>query len=196
MSKDAYDPMADIAQVLFSAAAIQKRVEALGAAIARDYLPRRQADPHWSLLLVSVLRGGIFFLTDLARAIALPTTVDFMALTQYGTPGQGRVRILKDLEDDIADRDVLVVEDIIDTGLSLGYLLGVLQARRPRSIQVATLLDRPSLRIVEHLPVRYTGFSIDDVFVVGYGLDYRQRYRDLPFIGVLKEQLFDERGTQ
>lgn len=182
-----WDPRADIAEVLFDAGAIQGRVQELAAAISADYRPCWEQDPGWNLLLVSVLRGAVFFVTDLARALRVPVTLDFMAVTAYGT--HGRVRIVKDLEDDIQDRDVLVVEDIIDTGLTLGYLLSQLRARRPRSLAVATLLDRPGVRLVQDLPIRYTGFELTSPFVVGYGLDFRERYRNLPFVGVLKDEV-------
>lgn len=187
----AWDPRADIDAVLFTEEAIRQRVQELAAAITADYLPRWQADPTWSLLLVSVLRGAIFFVTDLARALGIPTTIDFMAIASYGRAHAGKVRILKDLEDDIQGRDVLVVEDVIDTGLSLRYVLRSLQARGPHSLNVVALMDRPGLRIAQDLPVRYTGFEIGETFVVGYGLDYRERYRDLPFIGVLKAEVTD-----
>lgn len=185
----AWDPRADIAEVLFDAAAIGSKVQELAAVITADYLPRWQEDPSWSLLLVSVLRGAIFFVTDLSRALGIPTTVDFMAIATYGRAHAGKVRILKDLEDDIQGRDVLVVEDIIDTGLSLRYLIRSLGARGPRSLNVVTLIDRPGLRIAQDLPVRYVGFELGETFVVGYGLDYQERYRDLPFIGVLKPEV-------
>lgn len=190
-TRKTWDPQSDIGEVLFNSEAIRARVQELAAGITADYLPVWRAEPEWSLLLVSVLRGAIFFVTDLARALGIPTTIDFMAISRYGRSGTGKVRILKDLEDDIQGRDVLVVEDIIDTGLSLGYLLGSLQARHPRSLAVATLIDRPGLRIVQDLPVRYTGFAIGETFVVGYGLDFRERYRDLPFIGVLREEVMN-----
>ena len=186
-----WDPTANISEVLFDAAAIQQRVQELGREITADYLPHWQRDPRWSLMLISVLRGAIFFVTDLARALRVPATVDFMAITAYG--GTGRVRILKDLEDDIQDRDVLVVEDIIDTGLTLAYLLSQLRVRKPRSLAVATLIDRSAVRLVHDLPVKYTGFDISSPFVVGYGLDYRERYRTLPFIGALKDEIIAEK---
>lgn len=181
---------AEIARVLFDEAAIRQRVQELAAAITADYLPCWQQDPRWRLSLVSVLRGAVFFVADLARALRVPAAIDFMAVSAYGDTG--RVRILKDLEDDIQDRDVLVVEDIIDTGLTLGYLLSQLRARKPRSLAVATLIDRAGMRLVHDLPVRYTGFEIGNTFVVGYGLDFRERYRNLPFIGVLREEVMDE----
>lgn len=182
----AWDPSADVDQILYSAESIQKRVQAMAAQITQEYLPRWQEDPAWSLLVVSVLRGSVYFVVDLTRAIQLPVGVDFMAIASYGETG--RVRILKDLDEDIRGRDVLVVEDIIDTGMTLGYLLSQLKARGPRSLKVATLVERSGLRLVPDLPVAYTGFDVADLFVVGYGLDFQERYRTLRFIGVLKEE--------
>jgi hypoxanthine phosphoribosyltransferase len=137
--------------------------------------------------MAGILRGAVFFLVDLTRALSIPVAVDFIAISSYG-PGSrasGAVRILKDLEEEIAGRDVLVVEDIVDTGLTLGYLLQVLRARKPASLKICALLDRSARRIVDH-PVAYRGFDVPDRFVVGYGLDYHQRHRNLPFIALLK----------
>ncbi len=174
----------DIQEVLIEAEAIQKRVKELGLEISRDYEGR-------DLLLAGVLRGAATFLVDLARAISLPVEMDFIAISSYGpsTKTSGVVSIRKDLDDPIAEKDVLLVEDIVDTGLTLGYLLKILQARQPRSLQVAALLDKPARRIVEP-PIAYKGFEIPDKFVVGYGLDYKQKYRNLPFIGTLKPEVF------
>lgn len=174
----------DIQEVLIEAEAIQKRVKELGEEISRDYEGR-------GLLLAGVLRGAAIFVVDLARAISLPVEMDFIAISSYGpsTKTSGVVSIRKDLDDSIADKDVLLVEDIVDTGLTLGYLLKILQARQPRSLQVAALLDKPARRIVEH-PITYKGFEIPDKFVVGYGLDYKQKYRNLSFIGTLKPEVF------
>lgn len=172
-----------IAEILIPAEDVQAKVRELGEAISRDYKGKNP-------LLVSVLKGAVFFLVDLTRALSIPFSLDFMAITSYG-PGptsQGVVRIIKDLDESIEGRHVLVVEDIIDTGLTLGYLLRNLQARRPESLKVCTFLDKPARRIVD-LPIEYRGFTIPDKFVVGYGLDYRQHYRNLPFIGVLKAEL-------
>ncbi|HEY3364054.1 MAG TPA: hypoxanthine phosphoribosyltransferase [Symbiobacteriaceae bacterium] len=187
---EGWDRLTDIAVVLYDEATIREKVEELAANITADYRDRMAADPKWNLLVVSVLRGSVFFLTDLVRAIELPVTMDFMALAAYRSPG--RVQILKDLEDDIQDRDVLVVEDIIDTGLTLRYLLHQLAARGPRSLTVATFIDRSGLRLVPDLPIGYRGFDVKDLFVVGYGLDFRERYRNLPFIGVLKDEAMAE----
>ena len=168
------------AEILFSAERIATRIRELGEAISRDYAGR-------DLVLASVLRGAAFFLVDLARALTIPVTVDFIAISSYGPSSQasGVVRIVKDLEEEIAGRDLLVVEDIVDTGLTLGYLLRMFRARNPASLKVCTLLDRSVRRIVDH-PIAYRGFEIPDTFVVGYGLDYQQRYRNLPFIAVLQ----------
>jgi len=186
----AWNPTADIADVLFDEPAIRRRIQELAEAIRVDYWPHWQQDPRWNLMLISVLRGAVFFVTDLARAIQLPSTVDFMAVAAYGATG--RVQILKDLQDDIKDRDVLVVEDIVDTGLTLAYLLSQLRARQPRSLAVATLIDRSGLRLMHDLPIKYVGFDVKDAFVVGYGLDFRERYRHLPFIGVLRDEIMEE----
>ena len=171
-----------IGQILFPAEAIQERVRELGQAISADYAGK-------DLLLVTVLRGGIFFLVDLVRAISIPVAIDLMAISSYG-PGaekQGVVRILKDLEEPIGGRHVLVVEDVIDTGLTLSSLLRHLAPREPASLKVCTLLDKPARRIA-NLPIAYRGFECPDAFVVGYGLDYRQYYRNLPYLALLKAE--------
>ncbi len=174
----------DIERVLFTEQEIAERVSFIGAQISKAYARK-------DLVLISVLRGGIVFVADLIRAISIPVTVDFMAITSYGdlTETSGVVRVLKDLEESISRRHVLVVEDIIDTGLTLSYLLNNLQARQPASLKVCTLLDKSVRRIVD-TPLQFKGFDVPDLFVVGYGLDYAQRYRNLPFIGVLKEDVF------
>jgi len=177
----------DIEEILFTRDQIATRVEAMGGAISRDYAGR-------SPLLISVLKGAVYFLTDLSRAIEIPIALDFMAITSYGSARvqSGVVRLIKDLDVEITGRHVLLVEDIIDTGLTAGYLLRLLQARAPASLQICTLLDRPRRRILEALPIAYRGFEIPDRFVVGYGLDYRERYRHLPFIGVLKNAVLED----
>ena len=169
-----------LGEVLFSAEQIARRIRDLGEAISRDYAGR-------DLVLAGVLRGAAFFLVDLARSLSIPAAIDFIAISSYGPSSKaaGVVRIVKDLEEEIAGRDLLVVEDIVDTGLTLGYLLRILRERGPASLQVCTLLDRSVRRIVDH-PIAYRGFELPDTFVVGYGLDYQQRYRNLPFIAVLK----------
>lgn len=170
----------DISQVLFSAEQIQARVRDLGAQISRDYTGR---DP----LLVGVLKGVIFFMVDLLRAISIPVEVDFIAVSSYSaeTRNKGMVRLVKDLEIPIEGRQVLFVEDMVDTGLTLNYLLGNLRMRKPASLEVCTLFNKPSHRLID-VPIRYRGFDLADQFVVGYGLDFRERYRNLPFVGVPK----------
>ena len=169
-------------EVLLSETQIRRRVGELAAEISRDYAG---AD----LLLVTVLKGGLYFLADLSRELTLPVAMDFMAITSYAGPSpSGVARLLKDLDEEITGRHVLMVEDIIDTGLTAAYLLRVLRTRDPASLAICTLLDKTARRIVDTLPIRYRGFEIPDVFVVGYGLDYRQRYRNLPYIGVLEEE--------
>jgi hypoxanthine phosphoribosyltransferase len=166
-----------IARVLFTESDIRSRVADLGSAIAGDYAGT-------SPVLISVLKGGVVFLSDLVRATDLPLRVDFMSITAYGADSEasgGVVRILKDLDQDIGGEHVLVVEDIIDTGLTLSYLLATLQARQPASLAVCTLLDK-AVRRIPLLDIRYRGFECPDRFVVGYGLDYEERYRNLPMI--------------
>lgn len=173
----------DIQEVLISTGQIQQRVKELGEAISQDYQGKEP-------ILASILKGAIFFLSDLARAISIHIWLDFLSISSYGTSQKthGVVRILKDLDESILGRDVLIIEDIIDTGLTLRYLLNNLEARKPASLKICTLIDKPARRIAT-LPVAYRGFEIPDKFVVGYGLDYQQRYRNLPFIGVLKPEL-------
>lgn len=180
-------PAEDIAEILFTRDQIAARVTDLGRDISRDYADRPP-------LLISVLKGAVYFVTDLSRAIEIPVALDFMAITSYGSARaqSGVVRLIKDLDVEITGRHVILVEDIIDTGLTAGYLLRLLQARAPASLQICTLLDRPRRRILEALPIVYRGFEIPDRFVVGYGLDYRERYRHLPFIGVLKDAVLQQ----
>ena len=170
----------ELGEVLFSAEQIGARIRELGETISRDYAGQ-------DLVLAGVLRGAAFFLVDLARALSIPVAVDFIAISSYGpsSKASGVVRIVKDLDEEIAGRHLLVVEDIVDTGLTLGYLLRIFRARGPLSLKVCTLLDRSVRRIIEH-PIAYRAFEIPDKFVVGYGLDYQQRYRNLPFVAVLK----------
>ena len=174
-----------LGDILVSEAQLQARVRELAAEISQDYAGQ-------DLLLVTVLKGGLYFLADLSRHLTLPAVIDFMAITSYRADSpSGVARLLKDLDEDITGRDVLLVEDIIDTGLTAAYLLRVLRTRSPASLAICTLLDKTARRIVPTLPIRYRGFEIPDVFVVGYGLDFRQQYRTLPYIAVLK----DEPGT-
>ncbi len=173
-----HDPA--IEGVLVSSEGIADIVAELGRRITSDYAGK-------DLVLVTVLRGGIIFLADLCRAVDLPLTMDFMAISAYSSGG-GVVRITKDLDDSISGRDVLVVEDIIDTGLTLNYLLGVLRQRKPASLAVCTLFDKDVRRLVD-LPIEYRGMSIPDRFVVGYGLDLGGRYRNLPFLATLHDEV-------
>ena len=165
-------------EILFTEDEIRNRVRALAEQIAEDY-------KNGQLVFVSILRGSVFFATDLARQIDLPLSMDFLSISSYGEGSEGIVRITKDLEENIAGKDVLVIEDIVDTGFTLKYLLRTLGGRNPKSIEVCTLLDRRARRIID-VDLKYVGFEIPDKFVVGYGLDYRQRYRNLPYIGVVK----------
>ena len=179
------DPFTDdIEKVLISEEEIQAKLVEMGAAITRDYADR-------SLLLVGVLKGAFVVMADLARNIQLPLQFDFMAVSSYGaaTKTSGVVRILKDLDHDLKDLDVLVVEDIVDSGLTLKYLLKNLAGRKPATLEVAALLRKEGIQQVE-LDVRYIGFDIPNEFVVGYGLDYAERYRDLPYIGTLKPEVY------
>ncbi|MDN5347811.1 MAG: hypoxanthine phosphoribosyltransferase [Clostridia bacterium] len=175
---------ADIEEILVSAEAIKNRVRELGAAISRDYEGK-------NLLVVGILKGAIIFLADLVREIKIPLILDFMAVSSYGssTRTSGAVRILKDLECPVEDKHLLIVEDIVDTGLTLKYLVDNLKARHPLSLKTCTILDKPSRRLVE-VQLDYCGFTIPDYFVVGYGLDYAQQYRHLPDICVLKRDIY------
>jgi hypoxanthine phosphoribosyltransferase len=172
---------AAIGEALVTQPDLERRVRELGAEISRDYDGK-------DLFLVGVLKGAVFFLSDLMRSIEVPCEVDFMAVASYGssTDSSGVVRILKDLDATIEGKDVLIVEDIIDSGLTLSYLLRTLRAREPRSLEVCALLTKPERREVD-LPIRYTGFEIPNKFVIGYGLDHAERYRNLPYVAVLQE---------
>jgi hypoxanthine phosphoribosyltransferase len=180
----------DIKSVLFSEDELQARVAELGALVGDDY---RDVVGDQDLLLVTVLKGAVMFVTDLARAIPLPTQLEFMAVSSYGssTSSSGVVRILKDLDRDINDRDVLIVEDIVDSGLTLSWLMRNLATRHPRSLRVCTLLRKPdAMRAV--VDIAYIGYDIPNEFVVGYGLDYAERYRDLPYIGTLDPKVYED----
>ncbi len=174
----------DVESVLISAAEIAAKVEELAGKIDADYAGRE-------LLLVGVLKGALMVMADLARALTTTVTLDFMAVSSYGsaTSSSGVVRILKDLDRDIAGRDVLLVEDIIDSGLTLSWLLRYLRSRAPASLEVCALLRKPDAVKVD-VPVSYMGFDIPNVFVVGYGLDYAQRYRNLPYVATLRPELY------
>jgi hypoxanthine phosphoribosyltransferase len=176
----------DIASVLITEEDIHAKVAELAKQIAED-----RAGATSDLLLVGVLKGAVMFMTDLARALPVPVQLEFMAVSSYGsaTSSSGVVRILKDLDRDIEGRDVLIVEDIIDSGLTLSWLRKNLMARNPASLQVCALLRKPDAVRVD-VPVRYVGFDIPNEFVVGYGLDFAERYRDLPYIGTLKPEVY------
>ncbi|MGO8956070.1 MAG: hypoxanthine phosphoribosyltransferase [Streptosporangiaceae bacterium] len=181
---DASDVAADLKQVLITQQQLHQRIGELAAEIDADYADRE-------LLLVGVLKGAVMVMADLARAMHLPVQMDWMAISSYGsgTKSSGVVRILKDLDTDISGRHVLVVEDIVDSGLTLSWLIGNLQSRGPASVHVCVLLRKPNSARMD-VEVAYTGFEIDDSFVVGYGLDYAERYRNLPFIGTLAEHVY------
>ncbi len=185
LAKYGYGPpeakkLPDIDRVLISASKIQRRVGELGAQISRDYSGQAP-------MAVGVLKGVFFFMADLLRHISLPISVDFMAISSYEGNSGGAVKILKDLDLSIAEQHVLLVEDIVDTGMTLNRILERLRSHRPASLKVCALLDKRARRLVD-VPLDYIGFEVPDEFVVGYGLDYHQRYRNLPFIGVLKQE--------
>jgi hypoxanthine phosphoribosyltransferase len=172
-----------VGEILIEEDALQARIVQLGSEISRDYEGR-------DLLLVGVLKGAVFFMADLMRELTVPSEIDFMAISSYGaaTDSSGVVRILKDLDANISGRDVLVVEDIIDSGLTLSYLMRSLKARKPASLEICALLTKPDRREIE-VPVRYVGFEIPNKFVIGYGLDFAERYRNLPYVAVLHPDL-------
>lgn len=174
----------DIQEVLFSEEQLKARVKEIAQEIERDYRGKE-------IMLISVLRGSFIFMADLCRAIDLPCTLDFMSVSSYGkgTTSSGQVQITKDLSEDITGRHVIVVEDILDSGNTLSYLLKILQHRHPASIRLCTLLDKPDRR-VKPVEVHYSGFTIPDAFVVGYGLDYAEKYRNLPYIGIVKPEVY------
>jgi len=175
-----------VGEILIPEERLQERIRELGAAITDDYAGKE-------LLLVGVLKGAVFFMADLMREIGVPCEVDFMAISSYGasTDSSGVVRILKDLDINIKGRHVLVVEDIIDSGLTLSYLVRNLESREPASLEVCALLAKPERREIS-VNVRYTGFEIPNKFVIGYGLDFAERYRNLPYVGVLHDDLMPE----
>lgn len=177
----------DIHDIIITTGQIEKRVEEMGQAVSKDYAGRNP-------LLVGVLKGVLFFMADLLREITIPVEVDFMAVSSYSKESRdkGFVRLIKDLEMPIAGRHVLFVEDVVDTGLTLNYLLGNLMARKPASLEVCVLFDKPKRRLID-IPLKYKGFDLPDRFVVGYGLDHRERYRNLPFVGLLKPQALQSR---
>ena len=180
------DMLNDIDRVLLSKEELDETVKNLGRQITEDYKER-------NLLLVSVLKGSVVFMADLMRAIDIPCRIDFMSVSSYGsgTKTSGTVRILKDLDIDIEGYDILIVEDILDSGKTLSYISEILLARNPKSIRICTLLDKPDRRQVD-LTAEYTGMTIPDEFVFGYGLDYAEKYRNLPFVGDLKPALYEK----
>ncbi len=175
----------DIDHVLVSEEQLQAKVAELGARISADYEGR-------DLLLVSILKGAVVFMADLMRAVTIPCAIDFMVVSSYGganTSSTGLVKIIKDLDQDLSGKDVLIVEDILDTGITLSHLMPMLQMRNPRSLRLCTILSKPSRRKAEIEP-DYCGFEVPDEFVVGYGLDYDEKYRNLPYVGVLKPEIY------
>jgi hypoxanthine phosphoribosyltransferase len=177
----------DLEKILFTHEQIRQRIREVAAEISRDYQGRE-------LMLVGVLKGAVFFLTHLAEALEIPVQLDFLGIASF-SPGRalpGVVRISKDLDLTILGKDVLVVEDIVDTGLTLRYLLNILSGRDPSSLAVCTFLDKATRRLVD-IPVKYRCFEVPDRFVVGFGLDYNQHYRELPYVGILKSQIYQEK---
>ena len=175
--------MSDIKEVLYSEEEIRAKVKELGERITEDYKGKK-------LFLLGILKGCVPFMSDIMRSIDLELEYDFMDVSSYqGTRSMGEVRILKDISTSIVDKDILIVEDIIDTGVTLSYLTKILKSRGARSIEIVTMLSKPSRRKVE-LPVKYNGYEIDDHFVIGYGMDYNERFRGLPYIGILDESVY------
>ena len=176
----------DIKEVLYSREELSAKIAELGAAITKDYQGK-------DLLLVSILKGSVMVMADLMRAIDLPLQIDFMNVSSYGagTETKGSVKILKDLDVDIKGKDLLIVEDILDSGVTLHNLMNLLRQREPKSIEICTLFSKPSRRQVE-VYVKYMGYEIPDAFIVGYGLDYDERFRNLPYVGVLKEEVYSK----
>ena len=180
-----HDMNNDIAKVLISEEQLQAKVAELGAQISRDYEGK-------DLLLVSILKGSVVFMADLMRAITEPCSIDFMVVSSYGganTTSTGLVKIVKDLDQDLSGKDVLIVEDILDTGVTLSNLVPMLKMRNPNSVKICTILSKPSRRMADIEP-DYCGFEVPDEFVVGYGLDYDEKYRNLPYVGVLKPEVY------
>lgn len=180
----------DIEKILISEKDIKKAVKKIGKQISKDYADK-------NLMLVAVLKGSVIFMADLMRAISIPINIDFMAVSSYGggTKTSGVVKIIKDLDHDLSGKDILIVEDILDSGMTLSYLKGILSQRNVKSIRIATLLDKPERRIAD-VKADYFCFTVPDEFVVGYGLDYDQQYRHLPYIGVLKPEVYSDKGEE
>ena len=177
----------DIKNVLVSEEQLKAKVDELGTQISRDYAGK-------NLVLVSILKGSVVFMADLMRAIRIPCSIDFMVVSSYGgsnTTTSGLVKIIKDLDGDLSGKDVLIVEDILDTGVTLSNLVPMLKMRNPNSVKICTILDKPSRRKAAIQP-DYEGFQVPDEFVVGYGLDYDEKYRNLPYVGVLKPEIYEK----
>ena len=176
----------DIAEVIISEEDLKNRIKELGEEITHSY------SPDDDIIMIGILRGAILFMADLARNIKLPVTFDFMDVSSYGdsTTSSGVVRIIKDLEENIENKHVLIAEDIMDTGLTLKHVVEMLKTRNPASIKIATLLDKPERRVQKKIQADFNGFEVPDKFVVGYGLDYAEKYRNLPYIGVLKKEMY------
>ena len=177
----------DIQTVLVTEEQLRAKVAELGAQISRDYAGK-------DLLLVSILKGAVVFMADLMRAVTIPCSIDFMVVSSYGganTTTTGLVKIIKDLDQDLTGKDVLIVEDILDTGVTLSHLVPMLQMRNPNSVRICAILSKPSRRQADIEP-DYKGFDVPDEFVVGYGLDYDEKYRNLPYVGVLKPQVYNK----
>lgn len=174
----------DVKEILYDENTLIKRIEEIGKEISKDYSGKE-------LVLIGVLKGSVLFMSDLLKKIEIPCTMDFMAVSSYGnsTQSSGVVRILKDLDYQIEGKDVLIVEDIIDTGVTLKYLVEYLKARKPNSLEICCLLNKQERRKVE-ISAKYLGFEVPDYFLVGYGLDYAEKYRNLPYIGILKEEIY------
>ncbi len=174
----------DVKEILFTEEIIEQKIKELGSMISRDYQGKE-------LILIGVLKGANIFMGDLMRKISIPIKIDFMAVSSYGisTESSGVVKIIKDLDESIEDKHVLIIEDIIDTGLTLHYLYENLWSRRPKTLKICTLLDKPERRKV-NIKVDYKGFDIPDEFIVGYGIDYAERYRNLPYVGILRNELY------
>ena len=176
----------DIAEVIIKEDELKERIKEMGEEITRSY------SPDDDIIMVGILRGAILFMSDLARNIKLPVTFDFMDVSSYGdsTTSSGVVRIIKDLEENVENKHVLIAEDIMDTGRTLKHVVELLKTRNPASIKIATLLDKPERRVEKEIKANFNGFEVPDKFVVGYGLDYAEKYRNLPYIGVLKEEMY------
>lgn len=179
----------DISKVLLSEEEINGIVTRLGSQISEDYKGKK-------LLMVSILKGSVVFMADLMRAISIPCEIDFMAVSSYGsdTKSSGEVKIIKDLDRRIEGYDLLIVEDILDSGKTLHYITNLLRARKPASIRICTFLDKPDRRVVEELQADYVGAVVPDEFVVGYGLDYDEKYRNVPFLGVLDRSVYEKKA--